>query len=138
MTTRNEARWDPPGPGSWICDRSHSSPAPTPLYRRIVTEHTAPTYRSVLKEFGGAIDTIDMRFVHGAMYRRLVPLIGADTDKGKVPPKPVLWLASRLHPELRRREKTAGRVMREKTFLGDIVRWTETERFEWIEVNREL
>ncbi len=41
----DKADWIAPGPGSWICDRSHNLPGPTRLYRRIVSEHTAPTYR---------------------------------------------------------------------------------------------
>ena len=31
MTADSDARWEPPGPGSWICDRSHTSPGPTLL-----------------------------------------------------------------------------------------------------------
>jgi pyruvate,water dikinase len=138
MTTTTEATWEAPGPGSWICDRSHTSASPTPLYRRIITEHTAPTYREVFERFGGAIATIDMQFVNGDMYRRLVPLIGADHDKGKMPPRPLLWLVSRLHPAMRRRNRTATRVMDTRGFLADIDHWTTTERFEWIDANRAL
>lgn len=138
MTIPSDATWEAPGPGSWVCDRSHAPLGPTPLYRRIISVHTAPTYRQVFEDAGAAVGTIDMQFVNGSLYRRLVPLIGADSDKGKVPPNPVLWLASRLHPELRRREKTATRVMAEKIFLDDIELWTTTERFEWIEINRQL
>jgi pyruvate,water dikinase len=137
-TSVTSATWEPPGPGSWICDRSHASPGPTPLYRRIVSEHTAPTYRRVFERFGGAIGTIDMQFVNGAMYRRLVPVLGADRDRGKVPPNAVLWLVSRLHPELRRRERTATGVLADRIFLADVRSWVDSERHHWIERNREL
>ena len=89
-------RWEAPGPGSWVCDRSHTSPGPTPLYRRIVSRHTEPTYRAAMKRYGGAIGSIDMQFVNGALYRRLVPLVAPDRDNGKVPPAPLLWLVTRL------------------------------------------
>lgn len=138
MTIPADSTWEAPGPGSWVCDRSHAPLGPTPLYRRIISVHTAPTYRQVFEDAGAAVGTIDMQFVNGSLYRRLVPLIGADSDKGKVPPNSVLWLACRLHPELRRREKTATKVMAEKIFLDDIEQWTTTERFEWIEINGQL
>lgn len=138
MTTNPSpnATWTAPGPGSWVNDRSHAAPAPSILFRRIVSEHTAPVYRQVFEEFGGAVGTIDMQFVNGAMYRRLVPLIAPDRDKGKVPPNFVLWLASRLHPELRRRERTAKQVLADRSFMADVDHWATTERFEWIEANR--
>ncbi len=101
-------------------------------------EHTAPTYREVFENFGVTLDTIDMRFVNGAVYRRLVPLIGAERDNGKVPPYAVLWLATRLHPTMRRRNRIALRVMADRSFLSDIEHWLETERFEWIEANQEF
>ncbi|MEM9134556.1 MAG: PEP-utilizing enzyme [Actinomycetota bacterium] len=130
--------WTPPGPGSWTIDRSHGAPSPTPVLRRIASTHTAPTYREVFTAFGTPMGTIDFQYVNGAQYRRLVPLIAPDADKGKPPPNPVLWLASRLHPELRRRNRTAERVVTEKTFIDDIDHWVETERHEWVADNRVL
>jgi pyruvate,water dikinase len=133
-----DATWTPPGPGSWVCDRSHTPPAPTLVYRRIIGEHTAPAYREVFETFGAALDTVDMKVVNGAMFRRLVPLFGADRDRGKVPPSPILWLATRLHPTMRRRNRAATRALATRSFLGDIEHWLETERFEWIEASRQL
>lgn len=130
-----EAVWDPPGPGSWVCDRSHGSSGPTRLFRRIASEHTAPTYRKVFATYGGAVDTLDFQYVNGVFYRRLVPLIGASRDTGGVPPKPVLWLATRLHPEFRRRERQARQALRDKTFLAEVRAWNDHERQEWRSAN---
>lgn len=138
MTTTRTATWNPPGPGGWICDRSHCTPGCTPLYTRIVSEHTAPTYRAVMAAYGGALDTIDMQIVNGAMYRRLVPLVRPDADNGKVPPRPVLWLASRLHPAFRQREKAARRALADKPFLHEIRAWYETDRARWRQANLDL
>ena len=49
-STDRPARWEAPGPGSWVIDRSHSEPSPTLLYRRMVSQHTAPAYEGVLAE----------------------------------------------------------------------------------------
>ncbi len=137
-TAEPAATWTPPGPGSWTVDRSHGAPSPTPVFRRIATTYTAPTYRDVFADFGAPVGTLDMQFANGAMYRRMVPLIAPDADKGKVPPNPVLWLATRLHPELRRRNKTAEQMVADKAFIDEIEHWLATERHEWVAANRSL
>ncbi len=138
MTDTRTATWTAPGAGTWICDRSHCEPAPTRLYRRIAGEHTEPVYREVMKRFGAAAGSIDLQFVNGALYRRVVPLIAPERDTGKVPPAPLLWLVTRLHPEFRRRERVASRVLTEREFEADIAHWNAVERFDWIDANRAL
>lgn len=135
MTTTRTPTWNPPGPGSWRAERSHGGPGVTRLYARIVGTHTEPTYRQVFADFGGAVGSMDMQAVNGALYRRIVPLIGADKDTGKVPPAPVLWLATRLHPEFRRRERTARRVQAENSALDQVTAWFGGERQQWHDAN---
>lgn len=130
--------WTPPGPGSWVLDKSHGPSNPTPFYRRIASEHTAEAYRTAMAEAGAAIDTIDMKFVHGKLYRRIVPLVGAKFDRGKTPPKAVLALVSRLHPEFRRRERRMAERLASKEHLKPVREWALTERFEWQDKNRAL
>jgi len=133
-TTRTPT-WNPPGPGSWRAERSHGGPGVTRLYARILATHTEPTYRQVFAEFGGAVGSIDMQVVNGAIYRRIVPLVGADKDTGKVPPAAVLWLATRLHPEFRRRERTARQVLADNMALDQVKAWFAGERDRWHEAN---
>ena len=136
-TVADDATWQPPGPGSWQRDTSHSHAAPTRFFRRIASEYTSITYGKVMDEWGGAIKTIDFAVVNGDLYRRLVPLVGADRDNGKIPPKPILWLATRLHPVFRERNRLARKVLAERPYLDVIEGWT-TERLTWIERNRAL
>ncbi|MDH4363325.1 MAG: PEP-utilizing enzyme [Acidimicrobiia bacterium] len=139
MTTAHTApTWNPPGPGSWRAERSHGGPGVSRLYARILGTHTEPTYRQVFADFGGIVGSLDMQVVNGAIYRRIVPLVGADKDTGKVPSAPVLWLATRLHPEFRRRERTAQRVLAENSPLDQVKAWFASERDEWQEANREI
>lgn len=130
--------WKAPGPGSWVQDRSHGPGNMTPLFRRIASEHTAPAYREAMEELGGPIDSIDLQFVNGSMYRRLIPLVGARFDTGKLPPRPVMWLACRLHPKFRAREKRSAEAWANKGFLAPIADWETRERGEWIAANRDL
>lgn len=126
-----QADWKAPGAGSWVVDRSHGSSSPTRFLRRIATEQTAPAYRQALIDFGAAVDTIDIKFVHGTMYRRVVPLIGEKFDRGKLPPNAITWLVCRLHPEFRKRERTSAATLADRTYLDTVDAWAATERFDW-------
>lgn len=130
-----DATWDPPGPGSWVCDRSHSGGSPTPLFRRMLTEETAPVYEAVFEELGGAVKTADVKVVNGEFYRRVVPLVGAKFDRGTLPPKPILWLVTRLHPAFRRRNKQAQITLTERPQNAHIARWYDEERESWRSAN---
>lgn len=132
-----QAQWKAPGPGSWVQDRSHGPSNPTPLFRRIVVEHTAPIYAEVMEDLGGGIKTIDMAFVNGSMYRRLVPLVGAKFDRGTVPPNPILWLVTRAHPAFRRRERTAAEYFSGDRFEREIEKW-KSERPPLMDKNVQL
>lgn len=131
------ADWEPPGPGMWEHDGSHSPPAPTPLFRQVAARSAEEAYRWAFETFGGPLDTIRFRFVNGKAYRRVVPLVGGDRS-GPPPPAPVLWLASRLHPAFRRRERIARRTFETESFLEPIERWETSERREWIDANLAL
>jgi len=130
-----DVAWEPPGPGEWEYDGSHSPPAPTPVFREVASRSMDEAYRWVFETYGAPLDTIAFRFVNGKAYRRLVPLVGADRS-GPPPPAPVLWLASRLHPGLRRRERAARDTFERSSFLEPIDRWDGGERQEWIDANR--
>ncbi len=127
--------WEPPGAGEWEYDGSHSPPAPTPVFREVASRSMDEAYRWVFETYGAPLDTIAFRFVNGKAYRRLVPLVGADRS-GPPPPAPVLWLAARLHPGLRRRERAARANFERSLFLEPIDRWDGGERQEWIDANR--
>lgn len=92
-------------------------------------------YREVFQTFGGPIDTIDVRWVHGAMYTRIRPLVAADSDRPP-PPAPVLWVLLRLHPAFRRREKAARRMWAERPDQRTVAEWYRTERDTWIRRNQ--
>lgn len=64
-----------------------------------------------MRELGTPVDTLDVRFVNGFFYSRLRPLISPDKPATKLPPAFVLKLATRLHPEMRRRAKAAQHAL---------------------------
>jgi phosphohistidine swiveling domain-containing protein len=134
---RAELTFSAPGPGTWERDVSHCSPSATPLYRRLASTTMTETYHDVFERWGAPLDTMDVRFVHGKMYRRLVPLVGADRT-GPPPPRPVLWLATRVHPAFRRQERRARQTLVERPYLDDVAGWHGGERGAWVDRNLAL
>jgi pyruvate,water dikinase len=103
----------------------------------VASRSAGEAYRWAFETFGGPLDTIAFEFVNGKAYRRLVPLVGGDRS-GPPPPAPVLWLASRLHPAFRRRNRVALRTFATESFLEPIDRWDRSERQEWVDANLAL
>jgi rifampicin phosphotransferase len=123
-----------PGPGTWERDVSHCTPSATPLFQRISSTTMTAAYRDVFERWGAPLETMEVRFVHGKMYRRLVPLVGADRT-GPPPPRAALWLATRMHPAFRRRDRLARKTLAERPYLADIDGWLGGERDAWVDRN---
>ena len=126
--------FEPPGPGTWEHDLSHCPPAATLLFQRVASTTMTTTYRSVFERWGAPLETMEVQFVEGKMYRRLVPLVGAKRT-GPPPPNAVLWLATRLHPAFRRRERLASKTLAERPYLEVVDGWYGGEREAWIDRN---
>jgi phosphohistidine swiveling domain-containing protein len=56
----------------------------------------------------------------------MVPLVGRPGDPP--PPRPVVWLGTRIHPALRRRNRTAARVLAERPWRARTHEWRTTLR----------
>jgi rifampicin phosphotransferase len=140
-TARTEASDDitfvAPGPGTWERDVSHCAPSATPLFQRMASTTMTAAYRGVFETWGAPLETMEIRFVHGKQYWRLVPLVGADRT-GPPPPRFALWLATRLHPAFRRRERLARKVIAERPYLDVVAAWLGGEREVWVDRNLAL
>lgn len=117
-----EATWEKPGPGTWEVDLSHAGPAPGPIQRNLYETCLPGGTGDGFDNFGAPLKMMDMHWVNGKFYRRLVPLVGGSRDM-RQPPKPVLWLAARLHPAFRAAEKRAAESFAVKRWREEIDRW---------------
>ena len=117
-----QAVWEKPGPGTWLLDSSHAGPAPGPILRELYETSLERGMSDGFAVFGSPLKTMEMRFVNGKFYRRLVPLVGGGRDLPP-PPTPVLWLASRIHPEFRRQERRAKESFAVKRWRDELARW---------------
>jgi phosphohistidine swiveling domain-containing protein len=112
-----------PGPGQWQLDRSHYTGGVTPISQWLMIDGMQNGFRRIFAELGVPADTIEARFVNGFYYTRLRPLIGADKPPRTPPPTPLLWLAARLHPEFRKRAKTAANTLATSPSNAVVDRW---------------
>jgi rifampicin phosphotransferase len=135
-TTENQTDLEfvAPGPGTWERDVSHCAPSASRVFQRVASTTMNDAYRDVFAEWGAPLETMDVQFVHGRMFRRLVPLVGADKS-GPPPPKPVLWAATRLHPAFRRRERNARRAIADRPYIDVVDGWLGGERDSWVDRN---
>ena len=117
-------QWAAPGPGQWNLDRSHVNRPATPISQHIQSTCTAPGTRRGFAEIGAPLDAVDFAFVNGLTYSRIRPLIAPNKAATKVPPLPLLKLAVRVHPAMRRRAATAARAMEERPWRQVLVEWS--------------
>lgn len=132
-----EVRWDRPGPGTWLNDSSHCGPAPGPMIRQIMTTTIERGMAEGLGLFGAPLAGMELRWVNGKMYRRLVPIVGARSDRPP-PPGPVLWLATRAHPAFRRQERLAKESFALKRWRLELARWEAEWKPRLVARNTEL
>ena len=128
------ATWQKPGPGTWELDQSHCGPAPGPIQRDLYERCLPAGIGEGMELFGSPLKTMEMRWVNGKFYRRLVPQVGGGSDLPP-PPAPVLWLASRLHPKLRKQERRARESFAVKRWRDELRRWEQEWKPALVEAN---
>lgn len=122
-TTVTTVIWDAPGPGQWALDRSHFPGGCTALVQSLMCATEPIAMARVFKELGVPAETLSVAFVHGHMYTRMRPLIAPDKPAKKLPPSWVLRIATRIHPEMRRRNKSAIATLQDTPWVGVINEW---------------
>ena len=130
--------WSPPGPGQWSLDRSHYPGGTTPISQWLIETGMESGFRRVFGELGAPIGAISGRFVHGFMYTRTVPLVGANRSATKLPPAWVLKVVSRVHPEFRRRTRLAAKVLADPPGPAVVRKWNEELKPSIMRRNREF
>ena len=134
---QDDTKWTKPGPGTWELDTAHFAPECSQIIRDLMEAALPQGMQEGFALVGGPISGMDCRFVHGRFYRRLIPAVGANSDRPP-PPAIVLWLASRLVPTLRRTDQTASKALSEKIWLTELERWEAEWKPALIARSREL
>jgi pyruvate,water dikinase len=100
----------------------------TPIGQHLMRTGMNGGCAELFADYGMPAETLDCRFVRGHMYTRIRPLLAPDRNATRPPPKAVLRLAFRLHPELRRRARRAERTLATQPWRGAVRQWYERER----------
>ncbi|MBI4884125.1 MAG: hypothetical protein HY826_08730 [Actinobacteria bacterium] len=124
-TTENSmtVTWTAPGPGQWALDRSHLPPGCTALVQSLMLATEPAAMARVFADLGAPVETLSVAFVNGHMYTRMRPLIAPDKPATKLPPTWLLRIATRVHPEMRRRARSAGRTLKTSPWTDVIHDW---------------
>lgn len=114
-----------PPPGHWQRDQSHFPRPCSPMNDSTAIPLANAGLRHTFTEFGLMAETLEIRRIGGWNYNRLVPLGGRDKQP---PPKALLWLLARIHPQLRKRVKLAERMVSGGGAISLVREWRDVAR----------
>jgi len=133
----SERPFQPPGPGAWSLDTTHMS-KPLTAYSGAAARYGLPKgIREGTARYGLFLSHLQPEQVHGFIYMKDV-VIGAPESATAPPPKLVLQILSRLHPEMRRRTRACEKAWAEKLWLQDLKLWNDEIKPDSIRRNQEI
>ncbi len=114
----------PPGPGQWMLDTTHHGRRPITRFMHAISLDTdADGFASFTRRYGLPLETMKFELVNGYVYARPKPVGEPDRPSRREPPKALFWLLSRVHPELRRRNRAAKRAWERRAWRDDVDDW---------------
>ena len=130
--------FEPPAPGQWELETAHHGLRPlSPFLRDTYQRAFEAGIVEPLQRYGLPLATVQAKFVNGCLYMR--PL-GVGEKPGSTPKAPppaiVMKLVCRLHPELRRRAKTAEQALSQRRWREEVDEWFDHDRSAQLANNR--
>ncbi len=129
--------WPAPGPGTWELDTAHFDPTVSRPVRDMMEIAFERGLGEGFELAGAPLGGMKAAFVNGRFYSSMVPLVGGGRDL-PLPPKPVMWALTRLHPAFRRRAKQSVVAMDERFWLQEFDRWEREWKPQLQATNRQL
>ena len=122
----------------WEKDLAHYPELFTPFGWSLFGPSVAAAGPPMATAFGLMIDGVDQVSIGGEIYVRPVPPFGSPEPHGSTPPALLVGLMARVHPELRRRMKTARNALRSALPERTLAMWDERWRDEFERRTTEL
>jgi pyruvate,water dikinase len=114
--------WNIDEPGSWELESAHLPTPVTAYHQAILREQFPLGFAAATEQIGILLSHFEHRFVNGFDY--ISPrIVGAPPGATKPPPRLLFMLALKLHPEMRRRMRTAATVLDRKPWRDDLKVW---------------
>lgn len=130
--------FEAPGLGFWELETTHHGLRPlTHLIRDAYVRGGTSGFSTLVEKYGLPLAEIQAAFVEGCVYMR-PRAVGEGKKPSAPPPKPVMWAVARLHPELRRRNRTAERAWAERLWRTEVDDWFDRGRHAMRDRNLEL
>ena len=133
----NGRTFEPPGKGPWELEATHMSRPATLLLQAAFLQGFPEGFKMGTARFGLLLSHLQPGVSQSFIYMQPAP-VGAPEGAMGTPPKPVLQLVSRLHPEMRRRHRTAEAAFAGKIWREDLARWDQEDKPAAIARHREL
>ena len=127
--------WEPPGPGQWMLDTTHHGRRPVTGYLRALAEESFGQVSVMFERYGLPLQDMASAEVNGCTYIRPRAVGEGDSPK-PAPPALVLSVVSRIHPELRRRNRAAKAAWNDKLWRSEVDRWFDHDRPAVVAANR--
>jgi pyruvate,water dikinase len=127
MTATEQATWTKPGPGAWTYDRAHNVGPVTPIMQEVFPSAMADGFRSFTGRYGLPLSHIDVRYVNDHAYGS-ARIAGIPATDRPPPPAWLLRVVSRMHPEMRRRNRQALAAAAGRIWRDDLRRWFDDLR----------
>lgn len=129
-TSTSGLGFEAPAPGRWELETAHHGLRPlSPFIRHAYQRAFEGGIVEPLQRYGLPLATVEAKFVHGCLYMRPLAIGEKPGSAPKGPPPAfVMKLLTRLHPELRRRAKTAERAFTERSWRHEVDRWFDQDR----------
>jgi pyruvate,water dikinase len=130
--------FEAPGPGTWELDATHRGHRPiSPFLRDTLIREAAGAFTTVAEGYGLPLAEVRAELVEGCLYIRPIG-IGEGDKPGAMPPAWIMKVLTRVHPELRRRNRTAARAWAEKRWRQEVDSWFDRERATVVAANLEF
>ena len=113
-----------PGPGSWKCEGQHCDRPMARYLHEIHTDGFLRGFREAMADYGSLLEGFEMVFINGFPYARAIP-VGAPAEAKGPPPKLIFKLATRLHPEMRRRIRRSAETFASRRWRDDARRYRD-------------
>lgn len=122
--------FEPPAPGQWELETTHHGLRPlTPILRQAYQRGSETGMVELVGRYGLPLAGVQVKLVHGCMYMRPIGIGEREGSQPKAPPPAfVMKLVVRLHPEMRRRAKTAAVAWQERRWRQEVDEWFATKR----------
>lgn len=127
ISTGDGPTFTAPGKGVWELEATHFGRPATRLVQRTFPEGFERGFKEGTARYGLMLSHLKAGFVNDFTYNQPVP-VGAPEGASGPPPKPVIMLLSRIHPEMRRRAKTSAQAFAEKRWRADLAHWDDVDK----------